>query len=136
MLFKNTPLTCLSHTNSSLTVDQSQNIIKTKFKTYDQIPGPKPLPLIGNMLDLNVFGGQYDLMNYPAFSIQLQSQYGDIVKWNLFRGNEVFLFNPVHIKAAFKQDGSKPLRSLMTPWVMIQKQLGISSSLLNSNGKS
>jgi len=74
-------------------------------------------------------------MNYPAFNIQLQAQYGDIVKWNLFRGNEVFLFNPAHIKAAFRQDGSKPLRSLMVPWVMMQQQMAISSSLLNSNGE-
>ena len=105
------------------------------FKSYQDLPGPKPLPYIGNMLDLKVFGGQYDLMNYPAFNIQLQAQYGDVVKWNLFRGDEVFLFRPEHIKAAFKLDGSKPLRSLMTPWLMMQEQLGISKSLLNSNGK-
>ena len=70
-------------------------------------------------------------MKYHEFTIKLQAKYGDLVKWHLPHGKkELFLFNPDHIKAVLRHDGNVPERAPIDAWIKVQKQLGVSSSLI------
>lgn len=54
------------------------------IKSYNQIPGPKTLPVLGSLFNIKSFGGNYDFMEFRDFQNHLQSDFGDIVKWEIF----------------------------------------------------
>ena len=108
-------------------------------KGYNEIPGPEPYPIIGNLLNAKPFG-DFDILSFRDFLDQLHAKYGDIVKWsnpefnpkNWIRPNRtLFLFNPNHIKEVFKADGSTPARPQLEPLIKLHKKIGISSALIN-----
>ncbi|CAF0921763.1 unnamed protein product [Brachionus calyciflorus] len=107
----------------------------TALKSYKEIPGPKTLPILGNLLNLKNFGGEYNLLEFRDFQDILQAQYGDIVKWELFNQKNVYLYDPELIRQAFKTDGNTPHRSVLHPILKLHKKLGIKSTLSNSQGE-
>ncbi len=66
------------------------NESRANLKSYDDIPGPKTTPLFGSVLNLKQFGGEYDIMRFRNFQIELQSKYGDLVKCKLFAKKTVY----------------------------------------------
>lgn len=88
------------------TIKINKNFLTTAtniaVKSYDEMPGPKPLPIAGNLFEIKNFGtniylkrpnhhryfyiklffilgGEFDLLNYREFTVELQKKYGDIV---------------------------------------------------------
>ena len=121
--------TSVFHTNHSKSNNNIQNL-----KGYNDIPGPSQVPFFGSFFDLKFlpFGGQSDVTDYRQFQIDLQQRYGDIVKWKLLLGKEVFLFNPEHLKTIFQREKffKIPERPLLEPMVLVQKEIGVSPGLL------
>ena len=76
-------------------------------------------------------GGEFNILDYKQFQIELQDKYGDIVKWNLFGRKECFVFNPKYIKEVFKVDGTMPRRIFLEPLTMLQNKLKLQSTLVN-----
>lgn len=46
------------------------------LKSYNDIPGPKSRYLFGTLLSLNSFGGEFDMIKYREFQLELQAKYG------------------------------------------------------------
>jgi hypothetical protein len=63
-------------------------------KPFKSIPGPRTLPIIGNLLATKKYGGDLNLEDVPQFYFDLQKKYGNIVKTNfgLFSKPEVSFF--------------------------------------------
>lgn len=86
---------------SSLQGDQP----KISLKSFDEIPGPKPYPIIGIVCNF-LPGGKYFNKNVVFIHSQLRKDYGDIV---LLRGmfgapNIVFCYDPDDISlVSYKQ---------------------------------
>lgn len=107
------------------------------LREYNDIPGPRQVPFLGSFFDLSFlpFGGGSDITDYRQFQIDLQERYGDIVKWKLLLGKEVFLFNPEHLRTIYQKETKIPARPLLEPMAMVQKEIGINHGLLVSGGE-
>ena len=62
---------------------------KPKVKPFSEIPGPKPLPLLGNYLDI-----KKNATNTQEFFLDLCKEYGEMVKLTAFGVNLVILSDP------------------------------------------
>lgn len=61
-------------------------------KPYSEIPGPKPIPLLGNTWRLLPFIGQYDISDVAKLSQLFYKEYGKIVKLSGLVGRPDLLF--------------------------------------------
>ncbi|KAJ8924326.1 hypothetical protein NQ315_007122 [Exocentrus adspersus] len=78
---------------------------------YESIPGPKPLPVIGNLWRFLPYIGEY--YNVPLVPLykSLKERYGDIlILRGLGRKPMVVLFDVNDIEKNFRNEGSFPLR--------------------------
>jgi hypothetical protein len=111
---------------------ESAQLSHKRSSSYYDIPGPRPRPFFGNLLDLATFGGQYNMLNIRKFYFQIQEQYGDVVRFEIMNQRQVYLFNPEHIKAVFKLDASTiPIRPSSDSYVELQKRADYPLTLTN-----
>ncbi len=110
------------------------------IKTYEAIPGPRPYPIIGNLLDTKPCGGQFDVLSFRDFIRDLHDKYGEIVRWSnpefdpkkwTQTNRNVYLSNPEHVKKVFKADGTTPVRPELEPLNKLHRKLGIETGLVN-----
>ncbi|KAK4037016.1 hypothetical protein OUZ56_029060 [Daphnia magna] len=78
-------------------------------KRYEEIPGPQPLPLVGNALLFSPLG-PYNIPRLLDGFADLHRQYGEIVKLKMGNTPSVLLFNPNDIKTMFDHEGKYPQR--------------------------
>ncbi|CAG9762905.1 unnamed protein product [Ceutorhynchus assimilis] len=89
--------------------------IITKIKPYSDIPGPKPLPILGNTWRLLPLIGQYDVSDVAKLSSLFYQQYGKIVKLSglIGRPDLLFLYDANEIEKVYRQEGPTPFRPSM-----------------------
>ncbi|KAF2902389.1 hypothetical protein ILUMI_03786 [Ignelater luminosus] len=82
---------------------------------YKDVPGPKPLPFLGNTWRFVPFIGDFQIEHVDKVSKRLYEKYGNIVKMEglLGRPDMLFLFNPDEIEKVFRQEDVMPLRPSM-----------------------
>ncbi|XP_034244416.1 probable cytochrome P450 301a1, mitochondrial, partial [Thrips palmi] len=82
---------------------------------YEQMPGPTPLPLIGNTWRLLPVVGQYQVSDLARVSGLLHREYGDIVKLSNLVGRPdlVFVFDADETEKVYRQEGPTPFRPAM-----------------------
>nr|XP_018918048.1 PREDICTED: probable cytochrome P450 49a1 [Bemisia tabaci] len=84
-------------------------------KDYSQVPGPRPIPLLGNTWRFIPFVGDYRIEEVDKVSLRLHRQYGNIVKISglLGRPDMVFLYDADEIEKVFRNEELMPHRPSM-----------------------
>ena len=92
---------------SSCPYHQKGETIKKQVKSWDEVPGPKPLPLLGNLMDI-----KNNSNNTSEYFLSLNEQYGDLVKLTVLGSNMLIVANPFHLADLFRaEDQRQPMRS-------------------------
>lgn len=73
-------------------------------KPYSQVPGPKPLPIVGNSWRFFPIIGQYSITEVAKISYMLNEHYGDIVRLSniIGRPDMLFIYNADEIEKVIK----------------------------------
>ncbi|XP_054259703.1 probable cytochrome P450 49a1 [Macrosteles quadrilineatus] len=102
-------------TKSSAVEDLSLTDEFTSARPYEEMPGPAPLPLLGNNWRFMPFIGNYSIEHIDQVCQQLHRQYGRIVKLAglLGRPDMVFLFDADDIERVFRSEELMPHRPSM-----------------------
>nr|XP_031846911.1 probable cytochrome P450 301a1, mitochondrial [Nomia melanderi] len=87
----------------------------SRCRPYDEIPGPKPIPLLGNTWRFIPFIGDFKIQSIDQVSKRLHEEYGDIVKMGglLGRPDMVFIYDANEIERIFRQEERMPYRPSM-----------------------
>ncbi|XP_018568698.1 probable cytochrome P450 49a1 [Anoplophora glabripennis] len=82
---------------------------------YKMVPGPKPLPFLGNNWRFIPLIGGFEIEHIDKVSQNLFEKYGKIVKMEglLGRPDMLFLFDPSDIEQVFRQEDILPFRPSM-----------------------
>ncbi|XP_066257198.1 probable cytochrome P450 301a1, mitochondrial [Euwallacea similis] len=93
------------------------SLLKTKdaIKPYSEIPGPKPIPVLGNTWRLLPVVGQYDISDVAKLSALFYQEYGKIVKLSglVGRPDLLFIYDVDEIEKIYRQEGLTPFRPSM-----------------------
>ena len=81
-------------------------------KTFDEIPGPKGLPLIGTMLDYARNDGISRMHEIMAERIQT---YGPIVREDMLNFKCVYVSDVNDVEHVFRNEGKNPVREPQLP---------------------
>lgn len=94
------------------TVDQDVTI---QAKPYEDIPGPRPIPLLGNTWRLLPVIGQYQISDTAKVSQMFYDEYGRIVRLTglIGRPDLLFVYDADEIEKIYRQEGSTPFRPSM-----------------------
>ena len=93
-------------TSSSSTTAASESVIP-----FHEIPGPKGLPIIGNLWRYLPVVGEYDMERLDEIGRLNYKRYGPIVRENVFgKFNIVHLFDPNDMQSLFRAEGRWPER--------------------------
>nr|AHL88999.1 cytochrome p450 3047A1 [Brachionus koreanus] len=104
------------------------------LKKFEDIPGPRPYPIVGNLPELKIFGGDLEFNPFDKFCLNLHEKYGDLVRWSILGENNLFVFKPEHAKIVFQNEGPSPNRPSVIPWEVYSKRKNYPSGLVNSQG--
>nr|QUF59381.1 cytochrome p450 CYP3047A1 [Brachionus angularis] len=110
-------------------------ITNAKLKTYDEIPGPKGYPIVGNLFSIKELGGEFTTNRFDKFVQELYNQYGELVKWSILGHKQIFIYNPDHAKLVFQVEGQIPIRPVVIPWQIYSKRKNYPPGLINSQGE-
>ncbi|EFC44891.1 predicted protein [Naegleria gruberi] len=72
--------------------DGTVDVAKSVAKPFGEIPGPKPLPILGNYLDIKKHS-----KNTMSYFLDLCNEYGEMVKLTALNKNMVIISNPYWI---------------------------------------
>lgn len=102
-------------TRSSVTVMPDIVCPRDEIKSYSEVPGPKPLPILGNTWRLMPFIGQYDISDVGKLSGIFYKEYGKIVKLSglVGRPDLLFVYDADEIEKVYRQEGPTPFRPSM-----------------------
>lgn len=84
-------------------------------KPYAEVPGPKPIPLLGNTWRLLPVIGQYQIADFANVCQLLHDQYGRIVKLSglVGRPDLLFVYDADEIEKVYRHEGPTPFRPSM-----------------------
>nr|UEN71162.1 cytochrome P450 4AV17 [Meteorus pulchricornis] len=102
----NTPKKCPMYTESET---------KVRIKSYDEVPGPKPLPILGNTWRMFPIIGQYDVGDVAKISQIFYDTYGEITRLTglIGRPDLLFVYDADEIERMYRQEGPTPFRPSM-----------------------
>ncbi|XP_014208635.1 probable cytochrome P450 49a1 [Copidosoma floridanum] len=100
----------LRRTMETLAAEVSRSV-----RPYAEMPGPTPIPLLGNTWRFIPFIGDFKIHEVDKVSRRLHEEYGDIVKVEglLNRPDMVFVYDADEIERIFRQEEKMPHRPMM-----------------------
>ena len=95
----------------------TQTVQETSAKSFDEMPGPKGLPLIGTFLDYtkDLGGGVRGYQRMHEMQQQRAQQYGPIFREKIFDRQTVTISNPNDVEYLFRNEGKWPRREPAFP---------------------
>lgn len=96
-------------------VDSSSQSVPEEVKPFNQMPGPRPIPLLGNNWRFLPYIGMYKIEEIDKMSVRLRAKHGDIVRIGglLGRPDMVFLYDADEIEKVFRNEELMPYRPSM-----------------------
>ena len=90
----------------------TQIVQEIPAKSFDEMPGPKGLPLIGTLLDYSkdLGGGMRGYQRMHEMQQQRAQQYGPIFREKIFNRQTVTISNPNDVEYLFRNEGKWPRR--------------------------
>ncbi|XP_053977773.1 probable cytochrome P450 301a1, mitochondrial isoform X1 [Hylaeus volcanicus] len=84
-------------------------------RPYEEIPGPKPIPILGNTWRLFPLIGQYQISDTAKVSQMFYDEYGKIVRLTglIGRPDLLFVYDADEIEKIYRQEGPTPFRPSM-----------------------
>ncbi|XP_008206386.1 probable cytochrome P450 301a1, mitochondrial [Nasonia vitripennis] len=84
-------------------------------KPYEEIPGPKPIPILGNTWRLFPVVGQYTISDVARISQLFYEHYGKITRLTglIGRPDLLFVYDADEIERLYRQEGPTPFRASM-----------------------
>lgn len=84
-------------------------------KPYEDIPGPKPIPILGNTWRLFPVIGQYTISDTARISQLFYQHYGKITRLTglIGRPDLLFVYDADEIERVYRQEGPTPFRPSM-----------------------
>ncbi|XP_020300796.1 probable cytochrome P450 301a1, mitochondrial isoform X2 [Pseudomyrmex gracilis] len=92
----------------------SQNL-SSHVKPYDEVPGPKPIPILGNAWRMLPLIGPYQISDVGKISQMFYNEYGKIVRLGGLMGRPdlLFVYDADEIEKVYRQEGPTPFRPSM-----------------------
>lgn len=106
---------------ATYSTEACQNVVKpvdfhwTQAKPYREIPGPRPVPFLGNTWRFLPYIGNFKIEEVDKVSKRLYKKYGDVVKIEglIGRPDMVFVYDADEIERVFRQEEKMPHRPSM-----------------------
>ncbi|XP_044726569.1 cytochrome P450 302a1, mitochondrial-like [Chrysoperla carnea] len=115
-----------------------RNYGTNQIKSFDQIPGPKSLPIIGTLWQYLPGIGMYSFDRIHHNGMKKFQKYGPVVREEFVPGvNTVWLIKPTDYQEMFKVEGKYPMRRshlALEKFRMDRKHIYNSAGLLPTNG--
>ncbi|OTF83333.1 cytochrome P450-like protein [Euroglyphus maynei] len=108
------------HTHNELKQQQQH------YKSFEQIPTPAGLPLIGTLLDLIRAGGAEYVHQYCD---KRHKQLGSIYREKLGNVEAVFIADANLVQQVYKHEGKYPQHMVPEPWIIYNQNKGIKRGL-------
>ncbi|KAH0558311.1 hypothetical protein KQX54_015586 [Cotesia glomerata] len=92
-----------------------QDDVQTNLKPYEEVPGPKPLPILGNTWRMFPIIGQFEIGDVATISQIFYDQYGEITRLTglIGRPDLLFVYDVNEIERLYRQEGPTPFRPSM-----------------------
>ncbi|KYN22783.1 hypothetical protein ALC57_04563 [Trachymyrmex cornetzi] len=93
----------------------SSELASLSVRPYDEIPGPQPIPILGNAWRLLPLIGQYQISDVGKISQMFYEEYGKIVRLSglIGRPDLLFVYDADEIEKVYRQEGPTPFRPSM-----------------------
>lgn len=90
-------------------------------KPYKDIPGPKGLPIVDNLLDVYKNKRYFLTRTHELFTLY-SKRYGSIFKCRIGALDIVYISDPEDVPKVFQAEGQYANRGDVVPWVVYRKQ--------------
>lgn len=106
---------CSGTITSECPHSSSPEIASSSIKSYDKVPGPRPIPILGNFWRLLPLIGQYQISDVGKISQMFYDEYGKIVRLGGLMGRPdlLFVYDADEIEKVYRQEGPTPFRPAM-----------------------
>ena len=119
-------ITCLA--NKSFSTQAEPQPIQSDAKPLSEIPGPRGLPFIGNLLDLpKLFANQDNMHNIVRRNFE---HYGPIWKQKIGNFATVHLSDVDAVEKLHRFEGKYPRRITLAPWINWREEQGLAKGVL------
>ncbi|XP_011568545.3 probable cytochrome P450 301a1, mitochondrial [Plutella xylostella] len=89
--------------------------IFTNARPYSEVPGPRPIPILGNTWRMVPIIGQYDISEFAKVTKLFLDKYGRIVRLGglIGRPDLLFVYDADEIERIYRREGPTPFRPSM-----------------------
>ncbi|VVD02180.1 unnamed protein product [Leptidea sinapis] len=87
----------------------------TNAKPYSEVPGPKPIPILGNTWRMVPVIGQFDISEFAKVTRTFLERYGKITRLGglIGRPDLLFVYDADEIERMYRREGPTPFRPAM-----------------------